>query len=63
MDQLDEHRPLFLAEFTFRKIVKLHLEDLLLIECNYWKTRCTVRRIKLGEDNTKFFSCYGYNKV
>jgi hypothetical protein len=35
--------------------VKLHLEDLVLAECNYWKKRCTIRWIKLGEDNTKFF--------
>ena len=55
MDYLEEQRPLFLPEFNFRKIVKLHLEDLLLIECNYWRKRCTVRWIKLGEDNTKFF--------
>jgi mannosylglycoprotein endo-beta-mannosidase len=31
------------------------LEKLLQIECNYWRKRCTVRWVKVGEDNTKFF--------
>jgi mannosylglycoprotein endo-beta-mannosidase len=55
MDNLEEQRPLFLTEFNFRQIVKLHLENLLLIECNYWRKRCTIRWVKVGEDNTKFF--------
>jgi hypothetical protein len=54
-DSLEEQRPLFITEFNFRKIVKLHLEKLLKIECNYWRKRCTVRWVKVGEDNTKFF--------
>jgi hypothetical protein len=55
LDTLEEERPLFRAEFNFRLIVKLHLEELLLAECNYWKKRCTIRWIKQGEDNTKKF--------
>jgi hypothetical protein len=55
LDELEEARPLFLQEFNFRNIVKLHLDDLLLAECNYWRKRCTIRWIKMGEDNTKFF--------
>jgi len=55
LDALEDRRPLFITEFNFRKIVKLHLEDLLLAECKYWRKRCTIRWIKLGEDNTKFF--------
>jgi mannosylglycoprotein endo-beta-mannosidase len=31
------------------------LEKLLQIECNYWGKRCTIRWIKVGEYNTKFF--------
>jgi mannosylglycoprotein endo-beta-mannosidase len=42
-------------EFNFRKIVKLHLDELLLVECNYRRKRCTIRWIKQGEDNTKIF--------
>jgi hypothetical protein len=55
MDSLEENRPLYTAEFNFRDIVKLHLEDLLLIECKYWRKRCTIRWVKMSEDNTKFF--------
>ena len=29
------------------------MEDLLRIECSYWKKRCTIRWIKQGEDNTQ----------
>jgi hypothetical protein len=55
LDTLEEKRPLYRTEFNFRKIVKLHLEDLLLAKCNYWRKRCTIRWITQGEDNTKFF--------
>jgi mannosylglycoprotein endo-beta-mannosidase len=55
LDTLEEERPLFRTEFNFRQIVKSHLDDLLRAECSYWKKRCTVRWIKQGEDNTKFF--------
>jgi hypothetical protein len=55
MDSLEERRPPFITEFNFRSIVKLHLEELLLIEGNYWRKRCTVRWVKMSEDNTKFF--------
>jgi mannosylglycoprotein endo-beta-mannosidase len=55
LDNLEEERPLFRTEFNFRQIVKMHLEDLLKAECSYWRKRCTIRWIKQGEDNTKFF--------
>jgi hypothetical protein len=55
LDSLEEKRPLFRSEFNFRTIVKLHLEDLLIAECKYWKKRCTIRWIKQGDYNTKFF--------
>jgi mannosylglycoprotein endo-beta-mannosidase len=55
LDGLEEKRPLFRSEFNFRNVVKLHLDDLLLAECRYWKKHCTIRWIKQGEDNTKFF--------
>jgi hypothetical protein len=55
LDTLEENRNLFTSEFNFRSIVKQHLEELLLIECNYWRKRCTVRWIKMSEDNTNFF--------
>jgi mannosylglycoprotein endo-beta-mannosidase len=55
LDTLEEIRPLYKPEFNFRIIIKLHLDDLLMMECNYWRKRCTIRWIKQGEDNTKFF--------
>ena len=55
LDNLEELRPLFRQEFNFRKIVKLHLENLLHTQFLYWKKRCTIRYIKVGEENTKFF--------
>ena len=42
-------------EENFRKIVKLHLEETLRLQFIYWKQRCTIRNIKVGEENTKFF--------
>jgi hypothetical protein len=35
--------------------VKIHLDELLLAECNYWRKRDTTRWIKHGEDGIKFF--------
>jgi mannosylglycoprotein endo-beta-mannosidase len=55
LDNLEESRPLYKPEFNFRKIVKLHLEKLLKAQCQYWRKRCSIRWIKVGEDNTKFF--------
>jgi hypothetical protein len=31
--------PLFRAEFNFRKVVKLHLDELMRAEGGYWKKR------------------------
>ena len=42
--------------------MKLHLEELLLAQCNYWRKRCTIRWIKVGEDNTKFFHAMATQK-
>ncbi|XP_071677274.1 uncharacterized protein [Lolium perenne] len=55
LDSIEDKRPLSVPEFNFRQLVKLHLEDLLLAQCMYWRKRCTIRWIKMGEDNTKFF--------
>jgi hypothetical protein len=53
LDNVEEERPLTTAEFNFRKLVKLHLEKLLKAQCKYWRSRCSIRWIKVGEDNTK----------
>jgi hypothetical protein len=55
MDSMVDKRTLSIPEFNFRQLVKIHLEELLLAECNYWRKRCTIRWVKLGEHNTKFF--------
>lgn len=54
-DTLGEIRPLTRPEFNFRKILKLHHEKLLKLHYIYWKQRCTIRYIKVGEENSKFF--------
>ncbi|XP_073362668.1 uncharacterized protein [Aegilops tauschii subsp. strangulata] len=54
-DNMEELRTLTRPEFNFRKIVKLHVEDLLHLQFIYWKQRCTIRWIKVGEENSKFF--------
>ena len=55
LDGLEELRPLFRPEFNFRKVVKLHVEQLLHLQFVYWKKRCTIRYIKVAGENTKFF--------
>nr|XP_040245306.1 uncharacterized protein LOC120964586 [Aegilops tauschii subsp. strangulata] len=54
-DQLEEVRPLTRPEFNFQKCVKLHYEHLLKLHYIYWKQRCTIRYIKVGEENSNFF--------
>jgi hypothetical protein len=54
-DNLEEYRNLFLPEANFRKLVKLHQEKLLHAQYRYWRKRCTIRWMKQGEENTKFF--------
>jgi mannosylglycoprotein endo-beta-mannosidase len=55
LDNLEEDRLLSLPERNFRKIVHKHLQKLLKSQHNYWKKRCTIRWMKMGEENTKFF--------
>jgi exonuclease III len=55
LDQLEEERNLYIPEENFRRIVKIHYEKLLKIQYQYWKKRCTIRWMKLGEENCKFF--------
>jgi exonuclease III len=53
LDNLKEFRPLYRQEFNFRKMVKLHHAHLVHLQCVYWKKRCTIRYIKVGEENSK----------
>ena len=55
LDKLEEERSLSTMEFNFRNIVKGHLKKLLILQSDYWKSRCTIRWLQLGGENTKFF--------
>ena len=55
LDELENHRSLTLPESNFRKIIKNDLLRLLDYQKQYWKERCTVRWVKFGDENTKFF--------
>ena len=55
LDNLEDKRSLSRPEFNFRKIIKMHHEHLLHIQYLYWRKRCTIRYIKVGEENSKFF--------
>ena len=55
LDNIEEFRPLSWPEFNFRRIVKLQLEDILHWQFIYCKQHCTIRNIKVGEENSKFF--------
>ena len=52
LDTLEEIRPLFAMEFSFRNVIKEHLVKLLHSRNIYWKKRYTVNRIRFGDECT-----------
>jgi hypothetical protein len=52
---LEEFRDLALEEWNFRKIVQLHLENLLEQQRIYWQQRERIKWATLGDENTKLF--------
>ena len=54
-DKLEKQRALSIPERNFREIVKKHYDMLIKAQHQYWRKRCTIRWIKMGEENTKFF--------
>lgn len=54
-DNLEELRILSRLEYNFRKIVEMHLENLLHLQYIYSKHICTIRWIRVGEENSEFF--------
>ena len=54
-DHIEEWRQLSVEEHNSRFILIKHLESLLHMQKIYWKQRATIRNIKFGEANTKFF--------
>ena len=55
LDELENNRVLTIPEMNFRNILKKHLLRLLIYQNIYWKKRCTIRWVKFGDENTKFF--------
>lgn len=55
LDRLEETRFLLPHEFTFRKIIKCHINNLLRMQREYWKQRYTQHMVQFGDENTKFF--------
>jgi hypothetical protein len=54
-DKLEELRSLYPQEFNFRKIIKVHIGNLLRMQNQYWRLRFTQRMTQFGDENTKFF--------
>lgn len=54
-DTIEEARDLTIEEANGRNILKAHLENILKHQRLYWKQRATIRQIKVGEANTKYF--------
>jgi hypothetical protein len=68
LDELENLRTLTIPEENFCKIIKNHLLRLLDYQKQYWKKRCTIRWVKFGDENTKFFQAvamerYRRNKI
>jgi len=55
LDELENNRILSIPEMNFCTILKKHRLRLLKYQNQYWKKRCTIRWIKFGDENTKFF--------
>jgi hypothetical protein len=54
-DKLEELRSLYPQEFIFRKIIKVHIGNLLRMQNQYWRQRFTQCMTQFGDENTKFF--------
>lgn len=54
-DSLEEFRQLSSAKASGRAAIKDHLAKVLAFQKTYWKQRATIRAIKVGEANTKYF--------
>lgn len=55
LDAIADRRTLTTPESNFQHILKSHLLRLLQYQKEYWKKRCTIRWIKFGDENSKFF--------
>ena len=55
LDNIEDKRDLTTPEGNFQRILRSHLLWLLRYQKEYWKKRCTIRWIKFGDENSKFF--------
>ena len=55
LDSMEEFRTLTLPEWNGREILKKHLLKLLELQKIYWQQRATIRWVKFGEANSKYF--------
>lgn len=54
-DNIEEFRPLTDAKWNGRDFLKKHLLSLLDLQKIYWQQRATIRWVKFGEANSKYF--------
>lgn len=54
-DRVEELRDLTLAEWNLRGLVKDKAVLYMRYKQLYWQKRCTIRWVKFGGENTKFF--------
>lgn len=55
LDKIEEQRDLAIQEWNFRTILKDHILQLLKYKNEFWKKRCTIRWVKFGDENPKYF--------
>lgn len=55
LDEIENLKTLTVPESNFRRILKKHTLKLLNYQNQYWRERCTIRFVKFGDENTKFF--------
>jgi hypothetical protein len=58
LDRLEKARPLFLAEFNLRKLVRAAAQEKGTQLAIYWRQRGKFRACRLGDENTKFHHMY-----
>jgi hypothetical protein len=61
LDFVEDSRTFYTHEWNFRIFIKEHLATLLRFKNEYWKKRYTVKRIKFGDECTKFFHAMATN--